>query len=213
MPRNLARAAFAAALLLAPAAFAEDLLQDLSIAVANDRANDVRTLLARGVDANSVDAHGDPLIVIAAREGSDKSLGVLLAANPRVDARNRYGETALMLAAMKGNLGIARKLRERGAALDFPGWTPLIYAATAGHDDMVRYLLEQGAKIDATAPNGTTALMMAVREHKIETAELLVQRGADVNARNENGATALQWALRGNEAEFAERLRRAGARG
>ena len=196
----------------APAAHAQQLLEDLSIAVANDRIAQVRELLARGMDPDSVDANGDPLIVIAARNGSTGSLDALLAGRVRVDARNRYGDSAVMLASLKGDFETVRKLRGRGAALDGPGWTALIYAATGGHDAIVSYLLDQGARIDAVSPNGTTALMMAVREHHIATADLLLKRGANVNVRNENGVSALDWALRDNEVEFAERLRRAGAR-
>ncbi len=59
-----------------------------------------------------------------------------------------------------------RTLRARGAALENPGWTALIYAATGGHDAIVTYLLAEGANINAPSPNGTTALMMAVREGK-----------------------------------------------
>ena len=62
------------------------------------------------------------------------------------------------------------------------------------------------------SPNGTTALMMAVREGKGSTVDLLVKRGADVNHRNQNDVTALDWAKRGNETEMAATLRRAGAK-
>jgi uncharacterized protein len=211
---RFAAIALAAALLAcsAPAA-AQQTLDDLVVAVTNDRVAEVRALLARGVDPNSVGASGDPVIVTAARNGASGALDALLAANAQVDARNRYGETALMLAALKGNLDMAKKLRARGAALDFPGWTPLIYAATGGNADMVAFLLDQGAKIDGTSPNGTSALMMAVREHHMDCAQTLLRRGANVNLRNQAGASALDYALQGNETEFAQRLRRAGAKG
>ncbi|MCC6870190.1 MAG: ankyrin repeat domain-containing protein, partial [Burkholderiales bacterium] len=91
-------------------------------------------------------------------------------------------------------------------------WTPLIYAATGGRNDVVEYLLAQGAQINAVSPNGTSALMMAVREGKGSTVTLLIARGADVNHRNENGASALAWAERGNEKAMAAELRKAGAK-
>ena len=103
------------------------------------------------------------------------------------------------------------QLRQRGADLEGPAWTPLIYAAAGGNEAMIVYLLAEGANINAGSPNGTTALMMAIREGKVPAASLLLARGADVNKRNQNGATALSWALRGNEKALAEALRRAGA--
>ena len=50
------------------------LLDDLFIAVANDRAEDVKTLLARGMDPNSVDANGRHALCIAARNGSARTV-------------------------------------------------------------------------------------------------------------------------------------------
>ena len=76
---------------------------------------------------------------------------------------------------------------------------------------MVTYLLQQGASIDAVSPNGTTALMMAVREHHPETMRVLIGRGANVNHRNQDGASALAWAKRAEEVDMAKELRRAGA--
>ena len=196
------------ALLAALPAQAQQLLEDLIVAVTNDRGADVRRLLARGMDANSVDANGNPLLVLAVRNGSTAAVDALLAARARPDVANPHGDTAILVAALKGNLALVRRLHAAGAALDGPGWTPLIYAATGGHEPVVRYLLDQGARIDATSPNGTTALMMAVREHRIEVADLLLARGADPLRRNDAGLSALQYAEQGNETELAARLRR-----
>ena len=190
---------------------ATSLDEDFMIAVANDRASQVKDLLARGVDPNLVDANGEPALVVAARAGSVNSVDVLLAARANVNARSKFGDTAIMAAAYTGNLTLVRTLRAKGASLENAGWTPLIYAATGGFDPVVSYLLAEGANINAPSPNGTTALMMAVRESKGSTVELLIAKGADVNRRNQNDATALDWALRQNEKKMAEQLRRAGA--
>ena len=85
-------------------------------------------------------------------------------------------------------------------------------AATGGQDAVINYLLAEGANINAVSPNGTSALMMAVREGKGPTVTLLIAKGANVNVRNQDDATALAWALRGNEQAMAAALRRAGAK-
>ena len=193
-------------------AMAQQVYEDLIAAVANDRADEVKRLIARGMDANSVDPNGDPLLFTTARNGYRATVDVLLAAKANVNAKNRVGDTPLMAAALNGHLEIVRKLRTQGADLEPRGWTPLIYAATGGHDDIVAYLLDQGANIDAQSPNGTTALMMTVREARATTFDLLLRRGADVQHRNENGVSALDWAKHGNETAMAEKLRRAGAK-
>ncbi len=207
------RALLALALCLLPlAAPAQQLLNDMVIAVRNDRAGEVRTLLGRGMDPNSVDANGDPLLVIAAREGSTASVDVLLVAKAAVDAKNRFGDTALMVASLNGRIEIVRKLRAAGAEVNRPGWTPLIYAATGGHAEIVRFLLAQGADVNAVSPSGASALMMAVREGKPAIAELLIERGANVNQKSDAGLTALAYAKQLNDTAMVQRLTKAGAR-
>ena len=191
---------------------AQQLLDDYFIAVANDRASDVRAMLARGVDPNSVDANGDTGLIVAARAGSAATVDALLAAKADPERRNRWGDNAMMMAALNGHHGIMKALRQRNASVDGKGWTPLIYAATGGHDEIVRWLLAEGADVNAASPNGTTALMMAVRENRYSTSILLIARGANVNHRNENGASALDWAKRNDDGSMIERLRKAGAR-
>lgn len=205
-------AAFLLALAFAPPLAAQQLLDDLFVAAVNDRAGEVKAILARGVDPNSIDKNGDPVIVAAARAGSAAVVDALLAAKVDVDKRNRWGDTALMVASLNGHAGIAKALRQKGAAVTMKGWTPLIYAATGGHDDLVRWLLGEGSDVNAQSPNGTTALMMAVRENRYSTALLLIARGADVNRRNESGASALDWAKKNDDTQLVERLKRAGAR-
>ena len=100
---------------------AQDALDDFMIAVANDRAPQVRALLQRGIDPNSVDAAGDPALLIAARAGNVATVDVLLDAKANVDARNRFGDTPLMVAVLQGRVDVAKKLRARGAAVNTPG--------------------------------------------------------------------------------------------
>jgi len=118
----------------APVALAQSVQEDLAIAVLNDRATEVKRMLAAGADPNMADRNGDPMIVIAARANSVASLDVLLAAKANVNARTRHGDTALMFAALNGRLDIAKKLRANGAEVRQPGWNALIYAAAGGHD-------------------------------------------------------------------------------
>jgi ankyrin repeat protein len=193
--------------LLPRRARAQELLEDLVIAVRNDRAGEVRALLARGLDANSVDAGGDSLLLIAAREGNVATVDVLIAARAKVDAVNAHNDTPMLVAALKGHLAIMQRLQKAGAAIDTPGWTPLIYAATGGLEDVVRWLLAQNVKVDEASPNGITALMMATREHHVDVADLLLERGADASRRNAAGLSALDYATQGGEDELAARLR------
>ncbi len=56
---------------------------------------------------------------------------------------------------------------------------------------VVRALIKQGAKVDATEPDGATALAWAAHRDNLETADLLVRAGADPNLANTYGVTPL----------------------
>lgn len=180
--------------------------------VAIDRSGDVAAMLARGVDPNTVDPNADPVLLVAARAGFNPTVDLLLRAGAKVDAKNRFGDTAIMAAALGGHLLIVKKLQARGAEINPVGWTPLAYAASSGQLEVVRYLIEVGAKVDAESANGTTPLMMAARGGHATTIDLLMAKGADVNHRNENGASALAWADRGGFFEIEKTLRQRGAK-
>jgi len=180
-------------------------------AVVTDRSGAVRDMLARGMDPNTVDPNGDPVLLIAARSGWETTLDLLLNAGAKVDAPNRFGDRPLAVAALNGKLNIVKKLHARGAELNPPGWTPLIYAATSNQLEVMRYLIDAGANVNAESANGTTALMMASRGGHTEAVELLLARGAEVNHRNQSGATALSWAQRGGFGLIEQALTRRGA--
>lgn len=168
-------------------------------------------LLRSGMDINTVDADGNTLLILACREQNWAVAKALLGFRPKLDSRNRYGETALMLAAAKGSVDLVETLLERGAALNHPGWTALSYAAWAGQTGIVRLLLQRGAMINAESDNSTTPLMMAVRGGHLETVLILLEFGADINHKNSSGGSALGWAIDTGNTDIAELLIRAGA--
>lgn len=165
-------------------------------------------LLFRGFDLNTRDAGGNHGLLVAIREDSLKVANLLLdQPSLQVEARNAQGESALMMAALKGNLPLAKRLIERKAEVNKPGWAPLHYAATsaqAGSVEMVRLLLEHHAYIDAESPNRTTPLMMAAQYGLPSVVKLLLEEGADPLLRNEQGLTALDFARLGNRPDALE---------
>ncbi len=96
--RTIAGATLLAVSLSAAAAA---LLDDLIAAVTNDRVDEVKALLARGMDPDSVDRNGEPMLCIAARNGYVATVTALLTAHAKVDLPNAFGDTPLMLAALE----------------------------------------------------------------------------------------------------------------
>ncbi|KMQ80773.1 Ankyrin repeat [Candidatus Burkholderia pumila] len=196
-----------AASTVAQPAFAATPVDSLVKMVKFDDIDGVRKALAQGSDPNTVDSSGMPIIVIAAREKSDK-VGSLLAGNDKTDLEklDPAGENAMMLAALNGDTTFVNTLIAKDGEVNKKGWTPLHYAATNGHDDIVKILLDHSAYIDAGSPNGTTPLMMAARGRHLSTCKLLLDEGADLRIKNQIGMTAVDFAKKYNEKDVAEGL-------
>jgi uncharacterized protein len=182
---------------------------DFFHAVEVDDADTVVSLLASGFDPNSPDERGQVGLFLALRGGAQK-VAVALVANAatRVDAVNTFGETPLMMAALRGYLDWCQRLLQRGARINREGWAPLHYAASGPNPKVVAMLLDGGARVDAASPNRTTPLMMAARYGPEDAATLLISRGADAKLRNDKGLNAGDFARLGGRESLAEQLDR-----
>jgi ankyrin repeat protein len=179
--------------------------EDFFIALQNDQVKVVSSLLSRGFDPNTVNLKAEPALLNALNVGALSSAEVLIR-HPKtnVNVRNAHGETALMLACLKGHVSLAKLLISRQADINHPGWTPLHYAATGGHVELIHMLLEDSAYIDAESPNGTTPLMMAARYGSAKATQFLIEEGADLQTKNQLGLTALDFAKQGNRPDAQE---------
>ncbi|MGZ2745129.1 ankyrin repeat domain-containing protein [Burkholderia stagnalis] len=193
--RALVAAALVAGGLFAAVGARAESLDALVKAVKFDDIADIGKQLKNGLDPNTLAPNGDPLLVVAAREKSDKVAAALIAA-PKIDLEkeDKAGENALMLASLNGDVGLVRLLIDKGAEVSKKGWAPLHYAATNGQDAVVKVLLDHDAYIDTASPNGTTPLMMAARGNHGSTVNLLLDQGADPQVKNQLGITALEFA-------------------
>jgi ankyrin repeat protein len=90
----------------------------LHYAALEDRADDVRQLLAAGADPNAVDRRGQTPLHFAAQQAAIASAQVLLQGGARVDLSDADGNTALWRAAFGfqgGDPALIRLLLEAGA--------------------------------------------------------------------------------------------------
>jgi ankyrin repeat protein len=184
-----------------------DELDSVVKAVKFDDVDAVQKSLKKGLDPNVTDKDGMPLIVLAAREKSDKVAAVLIDdKDTDIEKLDRAGENAMMLAALNGDLTLVALLIDKGAEVNKKGWAPLHYAAANGHDDVVKLLIDNSAYLDAESPNGTTPLMMAARGNHITTMKVLLDAGADVRLKNQLGLTALDFAKQYHAKDATEGL-------
>ena len=96
-----------------------------------DNSSQIKKLLVRGFDPNTTDPAGQTGLHLAVRELSIKS-ALILIDSPATDVNklNSQGESALMLASLKGEMELAQMLIAKKADINKTGWTPLHYHMT-----------------------------------------------------------------------------------
>lgn len=203
----ISRLMLAGLVLLGSAQVQAGAYDDLIAAVYRDDTETVVGLLQRGMDVNSVDPAGNTLLHVAARNGNAPLLEFLLNNRANPLARNRVGDTALLLAAYYNKPAAVERLLAGGAEINPKGWTPLQYAVFAGHPEMVKYLIEKGSNIDARAPNQQTALMFAARMGDLQIANYLIEAKADWSLKDQHGETAESIAIKANNTVIASRIK------
>ena len=133
----------------------------------------------------------------------------LLKKGADLEAKDGDGRTALMWAAMSGELDVVKYLIDNGVDLeakDGDGRTALMWAAMSGELDVVKYLIDNGADLEAKDKDGQTALMKVARYGKLDVVKYLAQNGADLEAKDKDGMTALDIARKWEKADCVEFL-------
>ncbi|MCE7915565.1 MAG: ankyrin repeat domain-containing protein [Nitrosomonas sp. PRO4] len=167
---------------------------DFIWAVEKGNLTDVTKLLKKGANPDTPSREGYTPLMIAAQTMNLKLAELLIDAGADLRARNKYGETAIMLASYHGQKDMVRLFYMKGAEINHSGWNPLLYAASSGHSDTIQLLVSVDADVNSISDNGTTPLMMAVRGNHLDAVNLLLAKGADPTIKNEHGDNALSWA-------------------
>ena len=146
-----------------------------------------------GADLNLLDDEDQTPLMVAAEWNDVGKTKLLLEAGADVNAKNCYGETALMKAAEE-NVDIVKLLLEAGADVNVRnsrGETVLMKAARSDDVNIVKLLIEAGAAIDAQDNELKTALMK-VHQHSINYTKVLPESEADIEDIKEK--TAMDYA-------------------
>ncbi len=181
---------------------------DFWLDVENNRSQAVLRYLAQGIDPNIKSREEQPAIMWAIQNQAWAVYDLLLAHrqfDPNVT--NAHDETPLMYLAILGEDKRGAELIAKGAQVHRLGWTPLHYAASKAQVAMAELLLKQGALVNAPAPDGTTALMMAARSGNRPMVDLLLRQGADPTVQSLGQLSAADWAEANQHTQIAEQLR------
>ena len=195
----------------------------LHLAASSDNAEGLRLLLAAGADVGARGGHGISPLWLATQEGSARAVAELLRlAGPPldIDQANSTGQTPLMVAAIKGHVGILGMLLDAGADAHRPdarqGWTALHLAAINNQLPSVHEILARRPSdrslLEARSITGVQALLSANACRNPAIAEALLDAGADINAADQNGITALRQAVLNSDRDMVDLLLARGAR-
>ncbi|WDK16644.1 hypothetical protein CGRA01v4_07927 [Colletotrichum graminicola] len=130
----------------------------------------------------------------AASWGNLVVVGMLLDQGASVDARDRWGMTALHVAVSQGYEEVADLLLRSGADVHAVAArrrkrTAMHIAAHLGHVGVVEVLLRHGAVVDARDGGGETPMNLAVAKGHRKVRDFLIERGAEVQSLNGRGLT------------------------
>lgn len=119
-------------------------------------------------------------------DDTKRVMGMVNSGSP-VDQRDEIGNTALVIAAGRGNEDLVKALLKAGANVNATtsktvssarGGTALIYAVRAGYKSIAKRLVDAGAKVNAETTWGESPLYEATCQGDLKTVEYLIKQDA-----------------------------------
>ena len=155
-------------------------------------------------------------LLLAAQNGHDKAVALLLDKGAKPDQVNEDGAFPLLLAAWEGHDKAVVRLLDKGAEpnrVDKDGAFPLLMAAENGHDKVVALLLDKGAEPDRVhKETGAFPLLQAAQNGYDQAVARLLAKGAEPNrVHKETGAFPLFQAAHNGHDQAVARLLAKGA--
>jgi uncharacterized protein len=148
------------------------------------RVEDVKRLLAEGVEADSPGAEGRTALSYAASKGSVPAAQLLIEHGANVNAKSSSG----------------------------PRSTALHFAASQGRTDVVKLLLAKGASPNVFNGSWDSPLLAAISSRNYETVAALLEGKADPNLRSPDGQGLSVLRLASDDPRMVALLKKYGAR-
>lgn len=185
-------------------------------AVKTGQTEEVRSLLAEGLDVNQPFGEGISALHLAVINNQEEVAEILIQSGANVNAPDAtLSATPLHLAALYGRNNIANALIKRGAnvnALMKFNISPLLVAAQFKQAEMIELLLNNKANLHHSDQDGYSALHFAAQNGDDITAKILLDRGAQVNMRDKTkNATPIMVAREQNHMNVVKLLEEQGS--
>ncbi|PIE98156.1 MAG: hypothetical protein CR988_04285 [Treponema sp.] len=163
-----------------------------------------KLLINKNASVIQQDVYGRSALHEAVETGSVESINIIVQAGGNPMARDTYGVTPLSIAFSK-SLEILKATTGRDINLaDSDGFSPLhIAVKEKASTEQLDLLLNKGYYVDKRNKNGSTALLLAVKEHNDDLVSVFLKSGANVFVTNNKGESPLSYALK-DATEYTE---------
>ena len=134
-------------------------------------------------------------LLIAAEEGHDQLIRLLLDQGADVNAQGGEFGNALQAASYRGHGQVVQMLLDKGANVNAQGGyygNALQVASKGGHNQVVQMLLDKGADVNAQGGYHGNALYAASEGGHDQVVQMLLDKGVNVNAQGGRYDNALQ---------------------
>ena len=146
--------------------------------IAKDKEEIFEDFIAAGIDVNSRDDLGTPLLNIAIRNDNEA-----------------FAERLINLGA------------DINASSTDRGYTAVMDAVWRGNEKLTEYLIKKGADLNTISKEGQSNLVLAVGADRLNICKLLVENGSDPDVKDSMGMSAYQYATLFKKEKIAEILK------
>ena len=179
----------------------------LMIAAFTDKLQAVKSLLKQGADPSLQENRGWNVLHFASEGGNPEVIELMLSHVPTIDSRTKEGSTPLMIAAVNDKLQAVKYLLKQGADRSLQhndGWNVLHFASEGGNPEVIELMLSHVPSIDSRTKEGSTPLMIAAYNDKLQAVKCLLKQGADPSLQDNRGWNLLHFASQGGNPEVIE---------
>ncbi len=130
---------------------------------------DIKDFLKNG-DANYSDPLGRTALHLAAMDGNNEIIEILINHGANINAINSDGMPPIFFATTRNLVSTIKLMVKHGATLSFrceEGYSPLHFAASCGYLETVKVLIEFGVSLNSVNDDGSTPLDLAVAGYRL----------------------------------------------
>ncbi|XP_022800162.1 ankyrin repeat domain-containing protein 50-like [Stylophora pistillata] len=179
----------------------------LMVAALNSKLHAVKWFLEKGANVTCVDNRRWNMLHCAAQGGDTDVIDLIFTHFPDIESKTTEGYSPLMVAAFNGKLHAVKWFLEKGAnvtSVDNRRWNMLHFAAYGGDTDVIDLMHTHLPDIESKTGHGSTPLMVAALNSKLEAVKWFLEKGADVTCVDNRRWNVLHFATQGGDTDVID---------